>query len=91
MNFIMLGKYTVEAIKGISKQRTQEVKKVIENNKGKIIGLYVLLGPYDLMLIVDFPTEKEAVKTSVQLTKLTNIGFTTLPAISAEEFDKLVG
>lgn len=87
----MLGKYTLEGVKNISKARTEQVKKTITNNKGKINSIYILLGNYDLILIVDFPSEKEAVKTSVELTKLTGIGFTTLPAISVEEFDKLVG
>jgi hypothetical protein len=40
---------------------------------------------------VDFPNEKQAMKTSVELAKLLGIGFTTAPAVSVEEFDKLLG
>lgn len=91
MKFVMLGKYTLEAIKNISKERTEQVKKVISENKGRIEAVYVLLGNYDLLFIVNFPSEKEAVKCSVKLSQLTGIGFTTLTAISVSEFDRLVG
>lgn len=91
MKYVMLGKYTLEGVKNISKSRTEQARKIISANKGQIECIYILIGNYDLILIVDFPSEKEAVKTSVELTKLTGIGFTTLPAISVDEFDKLVG
>ncbi|MCS7152058.1 MAG: GYD domain-containing protein [Endomicrobia bacterium] len=91
MKYVMLGKYSVEAIRNISKQRTEEVKKIISNNKGRVEAMYVLLGPYDLIFIVNFPSEKEAIKTSVELTKLTGIGFTTMPTITVAEFDRFVG
>lgn len=91
MKFVMLGKYTTEAIKNISKQRTEEVKKLINSNKGRVEAMYVLMGAYDLIIIVNFPSEKEAIKTSVELTKLTGIGFMSMPAITVADFDKLVG
>lgn len=91
MRFVMLGKYTSEAIKNISKQRTEEVKKLINSNKGRIEAMYILIGAYDIIFIVNFPSEKEAVKTSVELTRLTGIGFMSMPAITVAEFDKLVG
>jgi hypothetical protein len=40
---------------------------------------------------VDFPSLEQAIKTSVALAKLLGISFTTSPAVSMEEFDKLVG
>lgn len=52
--------------------------------------MYALLGSYDLMFIVEFPSDKEAIKTSVEITKLTGISFTTSVAIEVDEFDKLV-
>lgn len=89
--FILLGKYTPEALKGISAKRTQKATQLIQKNGGRVKAMYALLGPYDLALIVEFPGLNEALQTSVALTKLTGIGFTTSPAISVEEFDKMVG
>jgi uncharacterized protein with GYD domain len=89
--YLMLGRYSQEAIKGISAERTQKVVDAIEKSKGKINSMYALLGRYDLAFVVDFPGNSEAMKASIALTKLTGIGFTTSPAISVEEFDKLAG
>ncbi|MFH0738874.1 MAG: GYD domain-containing protein [Candidatus Omnitrophota bacterium] len=88
--FVMLGKYSVEAIKGIAAERTKKVTEAIEKSGGKVISMFALLGRYDLLLVVDFPGIAEAMKASIALNKLTGIGFTTSPAITVEEFDKIV-
>ena len=87
----MLGKYSVEAIRGIAADRTKKGIEIIEKAGGKINAMYALLGRYDLAFVVDFPGVAEAMKASVALAKLTGIGFTTSPAVPIEEFDKLVG
>jgi uncharacterized protein with GYD domain len=87
--FLMLGKYSSEAIKGIASERTKKVTEAIEKSGGKVNAMYALLGNYDLAFVVDFPGITEALKASVVITKLTGIGFTTYPAISVEEFDKI--
>jgi len=53
-------------------------------------SMYVLLGEKDLVFIVNFPEIEQAIKASVALSKLTGISFTTLPAVSVEEFDKMI-
>ncbi|MCD6079905.1 MAG: GYD domain-containing protein [Candidatus Omnitrophica bacterium] len=89
--FLLLGKYSLEAMKGISAQRTQEAKKIVEKAGGKVNSIYALLGPYDLALVVELPDDKSAMKVSLELTRMSGIAFTTLPAVDVEEFDKLVG
>lgn len=91
MKFLMLGKYSLEAIKGIKKERTQKVIELIKKAGGKVDSMFALLGNYDLAFLVDFPGIKEAIKTSVAITKLTGISFSSSPAISVEEFDKILG
>jgi len=88
--YLMLGRYSSEAIKGIASDRTKKGIEIIEKAGGKVNAIYALLGNYDLALIVDFPGVAEVMKASVALTKLTGIGFTTHPAMKVEEFDKLV-
>jgi uncharacterized protein with GYD domain len=89
--FLMLGKYSVEAIKGIAAERTKRVTETIEKAGGKVNAMYALLGNYDLAFVVDFPGITDVLKASVAITRLTGIGFTTSPAISVDEFDKIVG
>lgn len=88
--YLLLGKYSLEAMKGISAQRTQEAKKIVEDAGGKVEAIYALLGPYDLALLLDLPDDKSAMKVSLELTKMSSITFTTLPAVDVEEFDNLV-
>jgi len=89
--FVMLGRYSPEAIKGINGERTKKGVEIIEKAGGKVNSMLALLGNHDLLLVVDFPGITEAMKASVALTKLTGIGFNTSPAFSVEEFDKIVG
>jgi len=89
--YVMLGRYSVEGIKGIAKERTKTVIEEIKKEKGKVEAMYALLGNYDLCFIVEFPGNAEAMKASVNISKATGISFRTLPAITVEEFDKMVG
>ena len=89
--FVMFGRYSVDAMKDISAKRTQNATAVIGDAGGKVQAAYALLGEADLVLVVDFPGVKEAMKTSVKLAQLLGISFTTSPAVTVEEFDDLVG
>ncbi len=88
--FVMFGRYTADAIKGISAKRTEKADSLIKSFGGVIKSSYALLGDRDLMLICEFPGISEAMKASVALTKLTGIGFTSAPALPVDEFDKLM-
>jgi uncharacterized protein with GYD domain len=88
--FLMFGKYSAEALKGISAARTKKASAFIEKLGGQVKGIYALLGQWDLVCIVEMPSIEAAIQASVGLSKMTGIGFTTAPAISVEEFDRLV-
>ena len=87
--YILLGKYTQDAIKGISPERTKKAEAIITKLKGKINVMYVLMGTHDLLISADLADNKTALKASVELTKLTGIGFVTSPAVAVDEFDKI--
>ncbi|MCF8030189.1 MAG: GYD domain-containing protein [Desulfohalobiaceae bacterium] len=87
--FVMVGKYTIQAMEEVSSERTKSVENYIKTLGGKIKDIYVLLGEYDLVLIVELPSEEKAIQASLGLSKITNINFTTYPAISAENFDQM--
>ncbi|MFH1380155.1 MAG: GYD domain-containing protein [bacterium] len=87
-SFLMLGRYSQDAINGIASQRTKEAVKIIEKAGGKVKLMYSLLGGYDLALLVELGSVTETMKVSVSLAKLTGISFRSFPAITVEEFDK---
>ena len=89
--FLMFGKYSSEATKNISPDRTEKTREVIQKNGGKIVSMYAVMGEHDLVFTIDFPDADKAIATSVALHKLTGIHFTTSPVVDVEQFDKLVG
>jgi uncharacterized protein with GYD domain len=88
--FFMFGKYTSKAIEEISAERTQQAVAEIKKLGGEVNAMHVLLGKYDLLICVNLPGIDEAIKASVNLSKLTGISFTTCPAVTVEAFDQMV-
>ncbi|MDB9822499.1 GYD domain-containing protein [Deltaproteobacteria bacterium] len=88
--FFMFGKYSSEAMKEMSAERTEKSKELVGKFGGEIISMHALLGENDLVFIINFPSIEQAMKASIALNKLTKISFTTVPAVNIEEFDKLI-
>jgi uncharacterized protein with GYD domain len=89
--YVMLGKYSLEGVKGISAKRTDKARAVIKQHGGELKAVYALLGEFDLVGIVELPDTARAMQTSAALAKLLGVDFTTAPALTIEEFDKLMG
>ena len=87
--FVMLGKYTQGSMDGISASRTDRAGEAVRESGGEVIGIYALLGAYDLVLFVELPDVETAMQVSLRLTRLTGIGFLTSPAVDVETFDAL--
>jgi uncharacterized protein with GYD domain len=88
--FIMLGKYSAEAMKGMSPNRTKKAVSLVKSLGGEVKAMYALLGVHDLLFIFDFPGVEDAMKASVALAKMTGISFITAPALTVAEFDKMM-
>lgn len=88
--FFMFGKYTQQAVKNISSERTRKAINTIQKLGGRVKSVYALLGDNDLVFIVSLPSAGQATIASIALTKMTGISFKTSPAIPVDEFDQLV-
>ena len=89
--YLMFGRYSPEALKGIGPRRTEKAAAAIKKCRGRLESGYALLGAQDLLLITEFAEMEHAMKASLELSRLTGIAFSTSPAVSVEAFDKLVG
>jgi len=89
--YFLFGKYSVEALKGISSDRTKKFIELAEKLGGKVISIDVTLGCKDLVIAVDMPNTSAVMKLSIGMAKISGIGFTSSPAVSVEEFDKMMG
>ncbi len=87
--YVMFGKFSPDAVKKISAERTKKSIAIVKECGGRAKAIYALLGDIDALAIADFPSVKQAMKASVELSKLLGISFTTAPAVTIEEFDKL--
>ncbi len=88
--FIFFGKYSMDGLKAMSAQRTEDAVEAIEQCGGQVEGMYATLGEHDLVLIIAFPSVEDAMKCSVFLSRMTGIAFTSAPAVSVEQFDQLM-
>lgn len=88
--YLMLGQYSEGSVKEISAKRTKDAVALVKQYGGKVKDGYAMLGEQDLLLILEAKDNPTAMKISVGLSKLLGIAFTTAPAVSLEEFDKLM-
>ena len=88
--FVMFGKYSPESMRAISRKRSDEARALIKEHGGEIKAEYALLGVSDLLVIVELPDTARAMQISVALTRLLGVNFTTAPAVTIEEFDRLM-
>ncbi len=88
--FMMFGKYSTDAIKKASQERTKKAIRIINKNSVNVVSMYSVLGEHDLVLTLDFPDMEKALLTSIALKELTGISFVTSPVVDVEQFDRLV-
>ena len=89
--FLMFGRYSPQALDQMSAERTASAVEVINKFGGEVQSMYATLGANDLVFVLSFPGTEDAIKASVALSKMSGIAFSTAPAVTVAEFDKLVG
>jgi uncharacterized protein with GYD domain len=88
--FLFIGKYSSQGVREASARRTQKMLETVMESGGRVASMYALLGVYDLLLVTEFEDVQAAMKASLKLNKSTGISFTTLPAVTVAEFDKML-
>ena len=90
--YIMLMKYTEDGIKKIGEapQRTENLNKMIEAAKGKVIGHYGTMGEYDRVSIVEFPNDDVAAAILLRAGRGGSVRTTTLKAWPMADFLKII-
>ncbi len=89
--YLMFGKYSLEGAKGISAKRSTQAMDILKKYGGELKAGYALLGDVDLVLVLDLPDTDRAIQTSAALGKLMGVSFSTSPAVTVDQFDKLLG
>jgi uncharacterized protein with GYD domain len=86
--YIMLSKLTHEGRKTIKKhpERIEEVDVEMEKMGAKVVAQYALLGPYDVLNILEAPNNEAIAKVSIEFGSRGTVEIVTLPAIPVEDF-----
>jgi uncharacterized protein with GYD domain len=91
--YIALYKLTDQGIKNI-KEMPQRIEKAIAASEamgGKVLGVYSVLGEYDLVSIAEFPNDETVLTLALALGGQGNVRSTTLKAFTKEKFAEIVG
>jgi uncharacterized protein with GYD domain len=90
--YITLYKYTQQGAATIkdSPKRIQAVKAMTEKLGGRVIGVWLTMGQYDLVDIAEFPNDEAAARMALEVGRLGNVTSQTLRAFSEDEFASLV-
>jgi uncharacterized protein with GYD domain len=90
--YIFLYKLTDQGIKNI-KEMPQRIEKAIEASEavgGKVLGVYSVLGEYDLVSIAEFPNDETVLNLALAFGSQGNVRSTTLKAFTKEQFAEIV-
>jgi uncharacterized protein with GYD domain len=90
--YVILSKLTDEGRKTITHkpERMLEVNKELEAMGVKVKEQFAVLGPYDFVNIVEAPNNNAIMKVSLELGARGTVQLLTLPAVSVDDFVKLV-
>lgn len=90
--YVFLYKLTAQGIQNI-KEMPQRIENAIEASEavgGKVLGVYIVLGEYDLVSIAEFPNDETVLSLALAFGAQGNIRTTTLKAFTKEEFTEIV-
>jgi uncharacterized protein with GYD domain len=91
-HYISLMRWTTQGIAGLPawRERVEEGEHVIETAGGKLIGVYVTLGRYDVVEIFEAPSDETAAEILMKLQRHGAEHTETLRGFTREEAEDIV-
>ena len=88
--YISLIKFTAEGIKNLKDWNSnyQEIKRIAETVGVTVTGAYTLLGPYDMLFIIQAEDEKDLMRQAL-LFSTKGMTVETWTAVPADEFNEV--
>jgi uncharacterized protein with GYD domain len=92
--YVILCNYTDQGAKRIREisqtTATEQWKDEIERVGGKLVSFYALLGSYDFVVIVEYPSDEAALQRLLSLAMRGDFKTTTCKAFTSSEYAKIV-
>ena len=91
-SYIMLIKYTDQGIRNIksSPKRADTAKFLAKSCGAEVKALYLTLGTYDLVAIVEAQKDEAVAKFSLSLDAIGNVRSTTMKAFGEDEYRQII-
>ena len=90
--YVSLMRFTEQGIKAVKDhpKRREAAGKWIEGQGGKLLHTYLTMGRYDVVAIIDAPSDDVAAKFAVITGMQGNVSTETMRALDETEFDRLL-
>ncbi len=90
--YVTLFQWTEQGAKNVKSApaRFSAAKKLIEAKGGRILGLYVTMGQYDIVAITEGPNDEAASAIALSIASQGNAKTTTMRAFTESEFAGIV-
>ena len=91
-HYITLMRWTTQGRAGLPawRERVEEGEHIIEGLGGKLIGIYVTLGQYDVVEIFEAPDDDVAIEILMKLQRLGAEETETLRGFTREEAEEII-
>lgn len=73
-------------VKGGGPERFQRFRALVEKEGGRILAFHGLVGPYDVMVLAEYPDTLAAARGAASVGNLITAESTTLPALEQDAF-----
>jgi len=90
--YIILGKWTEKGVAELknSPERMKQARVAVEKLGGKVVGMWVTMGQYDGVIVLDMPSDQAASLFALGMARQGAATTQTMRAYSEEEFAQLV-
>ena len=91
-HYVTLMRWTTQGIAGLPawRERVEEGERIIEAAGGKLVGVYVTLGRYDVVEIFEAPDDELAVEILMKLQRFGAEHTETLRAFTRDEAEDII-
>lgn len=90
--YVTLFKWTGQGVKDLKNApaRFEASKKLTQAMGGKVLGLYVTMGEYDVVAVSEGPNDEVAATVALSIAAKGNVTSTTMRAFTESEFAEIV-
>ena len=91
-HFVILLRWTQKGIEHVkdSPSRFEHFKETVETVGGELVSFHMTLGAYDMMAVVDVPTDEAAAKMELAVRSVGTVDIETLRAFDENEFRNII-